>query len=71
MLYPGGMDTHWGTFDSGDRDLERPATATPRPTTQALPPEHVADLIVWIAGAPRELVLNEAIVAPLHETGWP
>jgi len=26
---------------------------------------------VWIAAAPKELVLNEVIIAPLQETGWP
>jgi NADP-dependent 3-hydroxy acid dehydrogenase YdfG len=31
----------------------------------------VADLIAWIATAPPELVLNEAIVSPLQEQGWP
>jgi NADP-dependent 3-hydroxy acid dehydrogenase YdfG len=36
-----------------------------------LPPQEVAALIVWIAAAPAELVLNEAIVSPLEEQGWP
>jgi hypothetical protein len=26
---------------------------------------------VWIATAPAELVLNEAVVSPLEEQGWP
>jgi len=39
--------------------------------TDALPPDDVAALIVWIASAPQEVVLNEAIVTPLQERGWP
>jgi hypothetical protein len=31
----------------------------------------VAALIAWIATAPPELVLNEAVVSPLEEGGWP
>jgi hypothetical protein len=31
----------------------------------------VAALIVWIAAAPAELVLNQAVVSPLEEQGWP
>jgi NAD(P)-dependent dehydrogenase (short-subunit alcohol dehydrogenase family) len=68
VLYPGAMATQWGAFDSTQRST-RDRTATP--ATQALPAGHVAGLIVWIASAPHELVLNEAIVTPLHETGWP
>jgi NADP-dependent 3-hydroxy acid dehydrogenase YdfG len=41
------------------------------PLTRALPHEDVASLIVWIATAPPELVLNEAVVGPLEEEGWP
>jgi NAD(P)-dependent dehydrogenase (short-subunit alcohol dehydrogenase family) len=67
-LYPGGMATHWGTFTPDDR--ARRGGEHP-PATRALPPQHVADLIVWLACAPRELVLSEAIVTPLEETGWP
>ena len=36
-----------------------------------LPPNEIAAPIVWIAGAPPELVLNEALVSPLDEAGWP
>jgi len=28
-------------------------------------------LIVWLASAPAEVVLNEAVVSPLEEEGWP
>jgi hypothetical protein len=31
----------------------------------------VAGLVVWVATAPAELVLNEAVVSPLEELGWP
>jgi hypothetical protein len=65
---PGGMATRWGAFTPEHRALSgREAT----PVRQALPPEHVADLIVWLAKAPGDLVLNEAIVTPPDETGWP
>jgi NAD(P)-dependent dehydrogenase (short-subunit alcohol dehydrogenase family) len=66
-LYPGGMATSWGTWSPEDRSLPRREA----PSTRALPPEDVASLIVWIATAPPELVLNEAVVTPLEEQGWP
>ncbi len=68
IVYPGGMATSWGTWAPEDRrteERERP------PVTKALPPDEVAALLVWIAAAPSELVLNEAIVSPLEEGGWP
>jgi hypothetical protein len=37
----------------------------------ALPPETVAAFLVWLATAPAELVLDEAIVTPLDEQGYP
>ncbi len=68
VLYPGGMATAWGAWSAD----ERSAGEGPRPpATEALPPEEVAALIVWIASAPPELVLNEAVVSPLMEGGWP
>lgn len=66
-LYPGGMATSWGTWSPEDRSIPRDEA----PPTRALRPEGVANLIVWIAAAPPELVLNEAIVTPLDEEGWP
>jgi NADP-dependent 3-hydroxy acid dehydrogenase YdfG len=36
-----------------------------------LPPEAVADFIAWIAAAPSHLVVDEAIVTPLDERGYP
>jgi len=41
------------------------------PVTKALPPAEVASLIVRMATAPPELVLNEAIISPLEEEVWP
>ena len=38
---------------------------------KALLPAEVASLIVWIAASPAELVLNEVIITPLEEQGWP
>jgi hypothetical protein len=52
----------------------RPSAASgsvPQSVTKALPSAEVASLIVWIATAPPELVLNEAIISPLEEEGWP
>lgn len=68
ILYPGGMATHWGAWSSTERQA-RPAEALP--VTKALPPAEVASLIVWMAAAPAELVLNEVIISPLEEQGWP
>ena len=62
------MATGWGAWDSARREAVNRESATP---TRALPPEDVAALIVWIASAPPELVLNEVIATPLEEQGWP
>lgn len=67
LLYPGAMDTHWGTWSPEERD---PAPE-PTPTAEAMPPEHVAELITWIAQSPPDMVLNEVTVTPLREAGWP
>jgi NADP-dependent 3-hydroxy acid dehydrogenase YdfG len=67
VVYPGAMATRWGTWSTDERGAE-PKAGNPR---DALPPETVADLIAWIAAAPPELVLNETIVSPLDEQGWP
>jgi 3-oxoacyl-[acyl-carrier protein] reductase len=68
VIFPGAMATSWGVSNPADRraiddDAER--------STQALRPRDVAALIVWIATAPPELVLNEVIATPLEEQGWP
>ena len=68
VLYPGAMATSWGAWSSVER---RGTDRGAPPPARALAPERVAELIVWIAAAPRELVLNEVIVSPLEEEGWP
>ncbi len=68
ILYPGGMDTNWGTWTSTERQA---GNRERQSSTNALPPADVAALIVWIATAPSALVLNEAIISPLDEEGWP
>ena len=68
VLYPGAMATSWGVWSPAERERahgERP------PARRALPPQEVAALIVWLAAAPAELVLNEAVASPLEEQGWP
>jgi NAD(P)-dependent dehydrogenase (short-subunit alcohol dehydrogenase family) len=68
VVYPGAMATSWGVWSPAARETargERP------PASRALPPQEVAALVVWLAAAPAELVLNEAIVSPLEEQGWP
>lgn len=67
LLYPGAMDTHWGAWSPDDRSPD----AEQKPAAESMPPEHVAELITWIAASPPELVLNEATVTPLLEAGWP
>jgi 3-oxoacyl-[acyl-carrier protein] reductase len=68
IFYPGGMATDWGKWSAAERAVALPE---PQPPTKALPPGEVAALIVWMVTAPAELVLNEAIVSPLEEEGWP
>ncbi len=68
VLYPGAMSTNWGVWSAAARELVR---REPPPRRRAVPPGEVAALIVWLAAAPDELVVNEAIVSPLEEQGWP
>jgi NAD(P)-dependent dehydrogenase (short-subunit alcohol dehydrogenase family) len=68
VVYPGAMATNWGSWSPEERDRE---ARRAQPPEEALPPEHVAALIVWIVAAPPELVLNEVVATPLHERGWP
>lgn len=67
LLYPGGMDTSWGTWTPS----ERKARTAEADTATALPPAHVAELITWIAASPPDMVLNEITVTPMLEQGWP
>jgi NAD(P)-dependent dehydrogenase (short-subunit alcohol dehydrogenase family) len=67
VVFPGGMATGWGAWSRTKRQLPR----EPSPAERSLPPEDIAALIVWIAAAPKELVLNEVIATPLEEQGWP
>ena len=67
VVYPGAMATHWGEWSPEERQGERP----PKQAREALPPEHVAGFITWLATAPPELVLDEAVVTPLDEHGYP
>jgi NADP-dependent 3-hydroxy acid dehydrogenase YdfG len=67
VVYPGAMATHWGTWSAE----ERPAQSSGGSAREALPPEAVAEFIAWIATAPSHLVLDEAIVTPLDEQGYP
>jgi NADP-dependent 3-hydroxy acid dehydrogenase YdfG len=67
VIYPGAMATHWGAWSADERAAQR-RVSDPR---EALPPENIAALIAWIATAPRELVLDDVLVTPLHEQGYP
>jgi NADP-dependent 3-hydroxy acid dehydrogenase YdfG len=68
VVYPGAMATHWGTWSAEDRSSGQRGPVDVR---KALAPETVAAFVTWIASAPPELVLDEAIVTPLDEQGWP
>jgi NAD(P)-dependent dehydrogenase (short-subunit alcohol dehydrogenase family) len=64
VLYPGAMATSWGAFSPEER---RESEREEAPPTRVLPPDEVADLIAWLAAAPREFVLTEGIVLPIEE----
>ena len=64
VLYPGAMATNWGAFSPDERQEGEPTEAPP---TRMLPPERVADLIVWLAASPPGFVLTEGIVVPIEE----
>jgi NADP-dependent 3-hydroxy acid dehydrogenase YdfG len=59
------MATHWGAFSPEERRASESEEVPP--PTRVLPPERVADLIVWLAASPPEFVLTEGIVLPLEE----
>ena len=58
------MATNWGAFSPEERQKSEPNGAPP---ARALPPERVADLIVWLAASPPEFVLTEGIALPIEE----
>ena len=63
ILYPGAMATNWGAWspeERGDGETE----ASP---AEVLPPNRVADFIVWFAASPPEFVLTEGIITPIKE----
>jgi NAD(P)-dependent dehydrogenase (short-subunit alcohol dehydrogenase family) len=64
VLYPGAMATNWGAFSPEER---KGGGSHEAPPTRVLPPERVADLIVWLAASPPEFVLTERIVLPIEE----
>ncbi len=64
VLYPGAMATNWGAFSPEER---QDSVSNEAPPTRVLPPERVADLIVWLAASPPEFVLTEGIVLPIEE----
>ena len=65
VLYPGAMDTNWGALSPEERQEE--GESNEAPPTRVLPPERVADLIVWLVASPPEFVLTEGIVLPIEE----
>lgn len=67
VLYPGAMQTSWGTFEPDQRQSSIERTDD----RESLDPAVVADLIAWMATAPGQPVLNEVTITPLHEGGWP
>lgn len=67
VLYPGAMQTNWGTFDPE----QRRSPTEPTDERQSLDPAVVADLITWMATSPGQPVLNEVTMTPLNEGGWP
>jgi NAD(P)-dependent dehydrogenase (short-subunit alcohol dehydrogenase family) len=69
VLYPGAMDTSWGTWASEERAANEESEA-PQPE-KSLPAGDVAALIAWMITAPSGMVLNQVTVTPLLEQGWP
>ena len=71
IVYPGAMATHWGQWSPAERSQKHSPEAPEKQAHEALPPEHVARFITWLATAPPELVLDEVVVTPLEEQGYP
>lgn len=68
VLYPGAMNTSWGTFDPAAREDQSEQRVDER---DSLDPSVVADLIAWMATSGGQPVLNEVTITPLREAGWP
>ena len=68
VLYPGSMNTSWGSFDPPQRGED---DSQPVDERDSLDPAIVADLIGWMATAPGQPMLNEVTMTPLREGGWP
>lgn len=68
IIYPGAMATHWGDWTPEERHQHNQETSSAR---EALPPEDAASLLVWLAESPHNMVLNEVVLTPLEEQGWP
>ena len=66
VVFPGAMDSNWGVWSPHDC-----GSTAPTVPEDALAPERVAELLVWMASAPPDVVLNEVTVTPLQEQGWP
>lgn len=66
VLYPGAMDTAWGAWTPEARREHGEET-----NDEALNPSAVADLIVFLFASPQNFVLNEGVVTPVGERGWP
>ncbi|WP_090649564.1 SDR family oxidoreductase [Paenibacillus sp. UNC496MF] len=55
IVYPGGMDTEWHM----------------NPNPKRIDPEAVANFLVHMATQDPRFVVNEAVVSPIHEGGYP
>ncbi|SFJ93301.1 NADP-dependent 3-hydroxy acid dehydrogenase YdfG [Paenibacillus sp. UNC496MF] len=55
IVYPGGMDTEWHT----------------NPNPKRIDPEAVANFLVHMATQDPRFVVNEAVVSPINEGGYP
>lgn len=68
IVYPGAMATHWGNWTPEERHGSERETPEAQ---EALPPSDAASLMVWLAASPPNMVLNEVVLTPLKEQGWP
>lgn len=68
VVYPGAMAANWGDWTPETRQGDEQES---RPSSEALSPEDAASFLVWLASAPRTMVLTEAVMMPLKEQGWP